>query len=606
MAGSIAGAPALDRDGAPDGRSAEAPPEHLALASALGAATPPGRRSLRSLHPYVLGTALFEPDGSTAECEAKWLLRWEPVSGRQARLLTLVGELDLPGGSPGDRIRVIDASSGERSVSPRVREVVLGQDFDVVFEGDLPAQAGLRVVDGRTGEDLSEVRIVPWTCSDSRYELPPVAAQRDGCGRVERPPLSLPGGLRHRAFWIGADGYAWRRIRFGAASSDPLYALEPGGGVRILAEAPSNPGWSYHLRVRGLSTGTSTPRTLTQEPLTASVPLQLDGLLEGTHRIDFIARDSEGRETTVLEREVTVAAGEVTELAVDLGAGWNPREQGRIRLDLLLEDPADRTVFEVEVTALDPETSDTDSTPIVDDEPTPGLGFVWLSGWRPLGRHRVRVLPGTAEATVEVESGSKAWASLRVPALPKLSLWFTDAGTGAAVEGVDVYWREQGRDRWRAVDASLFPSGAPFPVALGPIEVALRAPGYRTLVTELEIHEAWNEELLDLTSVDPRDILVRLQQDGHAVPIPTETWTRVAVLDAGGEPARLGVRGSSRGTEEAGFADGASAWLTVDGPGAYSVSLPEIPGFEPPAAHTVVVADEPVVLDVELRPVRRD
>ena len=53
-------------------------------------------------------------------------------------------------------------------------------------------------------------------------------------------------------------------------------------------------------------------------------------------------------------------------------------------------------------------------------------------------------------------------------------------------------------------------------------------------------------------------------------------------------------------------ADGASAWLTVDGPGAYSVSLPEIPGFEPPAAHTVVVAEEPVVLDVELRPVRRD
>jgi hypothetical protein len=186
-------------------------------------------------------------------------------------------------------------------------------------------------------------------------------------------------------------------------------------------------------------------------------------------------------------------------------------------------------------------------------------------------------------------------ATLVVPPLPKLRLWTVDATSGASVQALCLTWRVPDSTvfhDWR-IAAPEFASGATvFPVALGRIELGVQADGYASARSVIEVALGWNEHVLELRPVEPREILVRLRSAGNDVPVPEETWSAATVSDVAGEAALVGLQVRA----------GASAILRVSGPGTYRVAIGRVPGFREPEAMTLVVGAERASLEFELVP----
>ena len=128
----------------------------------------------------------------------------------------------------------------------------------------------------------------------------------------------------------------------------------------------------------------------------------------------------------------------------------------------------------------------------------------------------------------------------------------------------------------------------------------MQAAGHATATVELDVLSGWNEQWIELRAIEPRQILVCLSCEGNDVPAVEEAWTSTTVTDGAGRSVLLGRMVRKGRLQDGGCSDGASAILTVDGPGTYRVEMPRVPGFEPPAPNMVTVGAERATLGLEL------
>ena len=477
--------------------------QHLAASSAvssappIGAAADPGDSatsirtelvsSVSDSRVYLVRTVVLEPDGSLAEAlPSRWRIRGAPASHSASRKN---GETEFTGGEfsidarPGTRLLVLGASLGERLISPRTPSVLLGAEPVVTLVGDLPAQGHVRVIDARRGVDLPNVLVVPWTCGERSTALPPLAALRGGCARSAPSPLALPANPEHVSYWIGASGFAWRRIEYGISSGTPVYGLEAGGNLDVDVRLPRDLSTEFVLRLERTVEGSSRVEELAEELLDSSTPLEFSGLPAGRIVARVLARRQGEEDRTVVERDVEVESGAAAELVLELDSWWRPADFGEIALALLLEAESNATALHVRIESLDSESLDTEArderrVPLAwlprDDDGRP----LWRSGARLAGRYRVSVPPSSAALEVRVQAGSFARATLVVPALPELRLWTLDAATQTPVQVERVVWRAvdpaAGSD-WNVVTARRAGEFAQLCVAPGRIEVGVQA-----------------------------------------------------------------------------------------------------------------------------------
>jgi len=519
---------------------------------------------------------------------------------------TIQGGEALLEARPGERLVVVDARIGERLVTPRTPSLRLGNETEISIVGDLPTQGLVRVVDALSGADLPRVQVVPWTCSDQTTALPPLTALLSGCSRSCAAPLTLPANPRHLAYWLGASGYAWRRIEFGTSSGNPVYALEAAGGLRV--DLRGRPGGATHfaLQLEREIENSQRVEELAEEPLQAGEPLVLAGLPVGTLIARVLASGS-GLESVVLERRIQVAVGATTELGLDLDSLWQPSNQGEIQLALILEDDSDANALEVRCESLDTSMPCDSAVPLADLKRRSDDSLRWHLAARPAGRYRISVPPSSVTTEVQVEPRSVAQTTLSVPALPKLRLWALDRTTSSSVPVQAVVWRPAGNAShadWSFTSPQVADGAIDFPLAAGRIELAVQAAGYLTAKLEIEVQPGWNEELIELQPLDPREILVRLTSDGNAVPAPEETWSATTATAASGRSALVGLRLRTGALMDGCCSDGASSILLVDGPGTYRVTLGPVPGFQSPESISVVVGADRATVEFELVPAR--
>ncbi|MEM7309123.1 MAG: hypothetical protein AAF682_20735 [Planctomycetota bacterium] len=502
---------------------------------------------------------------------------------------------------PGDRLLVVEARLGDRVASVRRPEVALGPERDVALVGDLPRAGKIRVVDARDGTDLSEVRLLPWHATARSTRFPPLEALL-GSVRTQRAPLALPRNEPATRYWIGAEGFAWRRIEYGAASGDPIYALAPGAELTVRASVPHDGAWDYSLRLfRADRPGTAAQGELwVDEPLTPGRPLRFPGLAAGAWRAVFVAGAPSLADVVLAERSLELGAGARDELTIDLDALWQPHDFGKVALNVLLEDPGDASVLELRVESPDASEPAPRNTPLAWLRPGPFGDLRWGSGPVPVGRARITAVPGGASVDVDVTGGSVTYDQLRIPALPRLRLWAVDDTTGEAPDEPLVVWRPAGSDRWRVASTRIDEGGWVFPLAAGDVELGVRANGYRTARLERTIAAGWNEELVSLHRVEPREIVVRLRSGEHSLPASEDVWSSIDVLDDRGRSALLGMRLPAPPVAESVPDERASSILLVDGPGAYRVSLGSAPAFVRPVSAEVVVGDGEAELELDL------
>lgn len=547
---------------------------------------------------YALELRLHEHDGTpVAALGAKWSVRLErdanaPGEGPIAALEGPAGSVEA---EPGTRLVLLDGSIGERQITFRESSVELGDQQRVALVGDLPPWGGVRVVDARTGIDLAAVQVIP--CGDAEATTALPALSDLGGLRPSSPsPVSLPANPRPICFWIGAQDHAWRQIEFGEASGSPVYALEAGGGLKVQAMVPSDQSTEFVLILERRIEASPRTELLAEETL-AAPSFVLGGLPVGKVAARVFAHRHNREPLLVATREVDVQPGEVSELSLDLVSQWRPDQAGEILLSVWLEDPADAAVLMLSSTRAG-EPSAESSTAMRELKRGSDGRYRWLAEVRSPGRYLVSTMPDSVATEVSVEAGSRVHAALNAPALPKLRLWTLDKDTGAEVVPQLVVWRGVGRsgtEDWAIADRRTMA----FPVAPGPIEIGVQAPGFATAKVDLDITPGWNEQMIELVRVAPREIHVRLTSGACEVPAPEETWSSTTVTDSSGRSVLVAAKATPSSAQDV---RGAGSILVVEGPGSYQVALGRVPGFRTRGAEQVTVGDEGASVTFELEP----
>ncbi|MBI5434597.1 MAG: hypothetical protein HZA52_17330 [Planctomycetes bacterium] len=152
--------------------------------------------------------------------------------------------------------------------------------------------------------------------------VPNAALSVRGTSPLELPQFSSGGivpeqWLGHERWWARAPGYAWKRIDVDLAlGGERTIELEPAGVLIVdVAEGTSREGLSVRL-----SHGGETSQ-LSQWAPTQPEPWIFESLAPGDYRV-LVERYAQRANELVAELDARVAAGEATELAIDL----TPRE----------------------------------------------------------------------------------------------------------------------------------------------------------------------------------------------------------------------------------------------------------------------------------------
>lgn len=540
-----------------------------------------------------------------APVRATWRLRLDHLSTPEApstqfAISNGTGSIEA---QLGDRLEVLEVRVSGRLAAPRVSQILLGEEQDVTVEADWPALGLVRVVDAESRLDLTAVRVIAGSSSDSETTVPPLSVQRGSPSSTSNSPLRLPLEASHTTYWLGAEGYAWRSIRFGESSGQPVYALEQGGALRVDVTGESDGRTSFALQLERAVDGAPWTERVAEEALEPDRPLQWSGLPAGELTARVVALAPNAADTVVAEAVLTILAGTTSTWTIDLGSVWRASELGECELTVVLERPSDVNALVARIETLDSDPVHVLNFPLNRMIRRDDGALRWYSGSVPKGRRRISITP-SVQTELLVQPGSTARVTLSVPALPSVHLWSFARDETEAVQPRMLLWRSSDaatHRAWTQAAVRRVDGGCEFEVPVfGPIEISVHVEGFLTEIVPLEVLPGSNHIAVNLRRLDAREIIVQLRSGAEDVPAPTETWQSTKVFDATREQALVTLMVVDGPNALNYAADGATAVLVVNGAGTYTVQLGRIPGFRTPAARSVTVEDARAELVFEL------
>jgi len=572
-------APALDAVGSRDG-SLE-PPDRVEVS--------PGARSIlhRAPHAPVHGTfRAYRRTGSVFEHRfARLTLVGE---GGEAHRIQLRGDswsADLPTGTS---LRVSEIRVDGRDAVPRRRELRVRTDEPVVIEADLAYAGNIRVVDASTARDLEQVTVVrARSLLEEGFLAPPPEVRASPDVFAESSPVSVPESRGMHTYWVGAAGYAWKRMsRRGDDPHERRVALEPGGTLVIDSSPNSAPATGTVEILRLTDAGEQLYLGFSMKKDAKS---ELAGMPPGAYRIQLRAHEPGNMPAVLRRAEANVVAGQSRIVwlreAVDTDAiatlEGEIETHGRTRSNLQL------TIERIDASEAHEQAFLTIPGSMM-SEARPGA-YSWSTRRMSPGVYLLTVLPIGLELVQEVRPGEPSRVLIQLGELADLHVRVLDAEDGTELEGAALRVRHADSEGGWSI-------GSPAELAPGRFELFAYRSGY-----------AGHHELLDL-GPGHRELEIRLRPqrtyerdlvlraDDIDVPAEISFWAsaEVTALDSNGEllgltPLNLGSMDPMPRTSNA----AAYARLRVTQPGTYRVRLPALPEHRRPEAIDLLVSEPP-------------
>lgn len=482
-------------------------------------------------------------------------------------------------GASGERFEWIHLEVNGQQARPTAPEFVLGDETVLSVRAYLLLDGFVRVVDAATGRDLPIVDVILAQQEEGRFLLPPGYGSRANVTRRAASPLEMPAARGRATYWLGAPGHAWRRITYsGAEGGTPVHALEAGCSLALRRKGDAGRYADVIVSLIYPGRGAAEEPFATTE-LPAGSDLNFEGLPPGDVLARFTIRAGDTPEFVIHEETLRLEPRNDRTFELDLATYWTP--PGFASLELLLDVTAEGDLDAYEL-ALAPVGLRAPVTlrKSVSSLRREGHGLrVWSADSLLAGRYQITVTPSGCSAEVELAVGEARFLELTLAAAPKLRLWCVDTSNGAPVEPDLIVFRRASAasaDSWR--EAPIRGADGAFLVRTeeGPIELGVRASGFLTARSIVDVRPGENDAVVELVPSQGIELRVVLRCEDAELPISTEDWARVRLVDPGGHDSIQGVRVGT-GTDDSGCClESPVATFIVGAPGEYELH------FEPP------------------------
>jgi len=588
------------------------------------------------------------------------LVLWESNSGRHRDVTVEQGlfSVDLPSKV---EIEVNNAVLGGRHANAPQERIPVREVIELRLTWSISTI--LRVVDAEYGLDLTEITVVAasnWQTDDCAH--PGSYRPQDVRVEGERSPLELTiDSERNHArsqetLWVHSPGYTWGRLTVDYKNpTERRVELHRGGTLEVLVEGrlpKKRKPQRRRVRIAGAADADARRLRLRKAAEQPDIEAQVRETMERVAQLSDADLGGQPRPTEADVRKMFEQAGRgemmfeasaplntpivlkgvppgTYVVAVEIGNHWDSPlilgetattvEVGTTQYaTVTVEPPPERTTVPLSGTfflppawkeshlSLDFEPMDlVGKTPADErdlklsdmkpDPATPGL-YRWDAGLVVPGRYEVTCYTLDMQWVVDTGPKGNDRAEIRVGVPVDASVRVLEEATGRWIEDVVVHWngaRPEGvtggsleRAKWNATTRIY-----EFRVAAGRVQVAARTRDYSTI----------GEHVFDVQP-NSREFVIRVRRNcgvvlflkhGDTV-IPWEESTRFDLEIKTLEGARAGW--GSGGSGENGM------YLTVQKPGAYRVTVPDQPGFEPvPPIEIYVDAGKFTEHDVQLQ-----
>ncbi len=467
------------------------------------------------------------------------------------------------------------------------------EPLDLVLRQRPPAV--LRVLDAQTGRELDGVCVTGLSSPLLRGATYPGRLANFDCGRPRQPsPVDidpLQGGGADAFLFVGAPGYAWRRLTYDfVAGGTRTVHLERGASISIQGLFPGAEPRTfvrlYALRAKpafgeldealwSQPEHKGSPEELICEALLAHGPLEVRDLAPGTYRAALEVGVRPTPAGVLAERSVELVPG--AGIRVQL-VGEPPSERNTATLAGTVRAPDNGRVLERLPLVFAPEEAEESlarETFRVDARPTGESGpgwreFAWSIAHAPVGRLRIEIPLLGFRASFDLPPGGRDDLRIEVPALAILSVGLAQDSRGPRQGRPMLRW-EHGTHA-----DSLF--GAPqrvqwlgameswrIAVPAGPVRLSVISPGEGYCEHRIELVPGEQELTLRLNPIS--GLRLRLLEGGTPVDLPPAHDVRLRPL---------GPRGRLVYVEGNAF----TRTLSVDEPGTYRLELPRVPGYQ--------------------------
>jgi hypothetical protein len=450
----------------------------------------------------------------------------------------------------------------------------------------------LSVVDKDTGQHLQAVRVVlaDATSQDYRdsYQSPPAVFAGGSATLSGDSPLQLAERSGTVAGWASAEGYAWRRFAFNADTVELIVRLERGSGLEVTIHgSDSLPFGAIIIYGTNSSGNTWLNAPLAVRRLGGLPAFSFSGLPPGRKSICVSQNPrTEAMGPYHAQAEVTLVAGEMHQLELDLAAGAATQGLGTLQVSMPLEFVTSvkqpRLCLEMlgggesgvdSGRALESwlqNAADAGENPVVVEQGglTPGQYVLTLL---PLGVHRTLDITGGSITQVDLGGTPLRWVELLV---------LDPEGRG--VSRAEMMIRPQ--DSASGVTWA----GAPMTDSGGVSRVHLGVGHYTALpvghphtieMVDFTVTESTGRIPIPLHDRKPATARVVVRRDGEDLLLPIPFWAAITVKPTGNFDGQFLSR-KLLGNQIGGLkvSEYWAAELGVTTPGEYEITFREIPG----------------------------
>jgi hypothetical protein len=531
-------------------------------------------------HPTPTGEVRFlelTPDGRS------WI-QLEVMKGLWSARLYPGSELSRP---------QITVAEDTRMAVCRTASLIVPEDGSpLAIEARWIPDSMLRVVDARTGRDLSgvEVRVRTSWRAIGKDEIPGehenVSLVLEGAASpILLPPLTT----RHRTYWVRAAGYAWGRVFFdNQTGGERRIELVPASAVRIVTvgEVPEG-AW---LRLRRLHRAPFHDGEVLPQP---GGETRVEGLRSGTYTVT-LELGSFQRTTPLGSAAVELVEGQESsvELVVDGAALDQPLASlaGTLRIPEGHAYDHYRLHFQFVSSDTLRSQGDVRMNEWDVDENDPGLVH-WRAADVVPGSYDVYVPPVYHRVKLSVPLAGIEDFHIELPPAATARISFVDRQTRATVRPQSVHWMDgkiDGIPRNMQLDARWNSDQKCYLVetVAGEVDVDLRDTSYGNPTFTLELAPGVQTVELEL---DPTQSITVSFFEGDA---------QLAQVDS---DLFWDIHLTGPATSPGGTSNGHSRTFFVPEPGTYELTFPDLPGFESvPPRRVDVGAGEAARVEVQL------
>lgn len=482
---------------------------------------------------------------------------------------------------PGEIVVVSDLVLSRRVARIRGGSFAASAQGHEEIRADWAFSGRLRVVDRLSNADLQNVTLVlaDGYESASKPYPPDRLAARPLVSSVDSP-FPMPDSPGVNQYWVGAPGYAWRRISIGELVNERIVALDAGGEVEFLFDGVRHHDGIHvmQLRAMSLSSGANADSVYS---LTGD-SLLLSGVREGSYQARVVFRPSTGSERELASCDFDVVPRTKTRVPLALSGTYN-FPSGRLHGELLLAEESWPNDLQLLAFSLD-SPRDQDSCHRVQRKAMLQVDagrLAWsVNGLAP-GPYRLLLDPYGVSTTAIVLNEQDCEVKMDLLGLAVLRVWPTTAD-GLPVRAARLTWRVYGRtDKscWKSAVVSSEPAFLRSTCAPGPVELVCRADGFRTVRWIANLDAGPNDLAVTMAPAGRYEIEIELRHGDEESPVPPTFWSGIKINGSDWpdellERSLSGV-GDGRGTS----LDVARAALVMSSPGRYLLEFPKVDGF---------------------------